>query len=131
MTLLTRVSFQLKWEISVTGTFFGLSSPSEILLHMKNYTLQHGGDEDTSFLSRVRCPVLLSGAGKSLYLDVDNHTRRCYDGLTNVEAKDKQIWVPASEGQGSLQAKMGAFALCNQRTYRFLDEAFGIVREML
>ncbi|KAI1505450.1 Alpha/Beta hydrolase protein [Biscogniauxia marginata] len=136
MGIVSRLSFQLKWEISVTGTFFGISSPSAILLHMKNYTLRGSGDvEDggtnTSFLSHVTCPVLLSGAGKSLYLDVDNHTRRCYDALTNVAAKDKQLWIPESEGQGSLQAKMGAFALCNQRTYRFLDEVFGVVRKPL
>lgn len=134
MGMLSRLSFQLRWEISVTGTFFGLSSPSEILLHMQKYTLKsEDGPEDktTSFLSRVTCPVLLSGAGQSLYLDVDHHTRRCYDALTNVEEKDKQLWVPASEGEGGLQAKMGAFALCNQRTYRFLDESFGMERAAL
>ncbi|KAF7182337.1 hypothetical protein CNMCM7691_001817 [Aspergillus felis] len=125
MALLSRVSFQLRWEISITGTFFGLSSPSEILLHMKKYTLcSEQEDNDKSFLSRVTCPVLLSGAGNSLYLDVNNHTRRCYDALTNVAERNKQLWIPESEGQGSLQAKMGAFRLCNQRTYRFLDECF-------
>ncbi|KAI9848704.1 MAG: hypothetical protein M1837_006791 [Sclerophora amabilis] len=141
MAILSRLSFQLKWEISVTGTFFGLSSPAEILLHMKNYTLARGGGSinsyekgdsiDTSFLARVTCPVLLSGAEKSLYLDVDNHTRRCYNALTNVAEKNKEIWVPASVGDGGLQAKMGAFALCNQWTYRFLDESLGVKRPSL
>ncbi|EAW09119.1 alpha/beta hydrolase family protein [Aspergillus clavatus NRRL 1] len=131
MALLSRLSFQLRWEISVTGTFFGLSSPSQILLHMKKYTLRSTEEEPEGFLSRVICPVLLSGAGKSLYLDVDNHTRQCYDGLVNVAERNKQLWIPESEGQGSLQAKMGAFRLCNQRTYRFLDECFGIMRKSL
>ncbi|KAI0905584.1 Alpha/Beta hydrolase protein [Ustulina deusta] len=133
MAVLSRFSFQLKWEISVSGTFFGLSSPAEILLNMKKYTLHGSGrdEKDVSFLSQVECPVLLSGAGKSLYLDVDSHTKRCYDALTSVAPEDKEIWVPESEGQGSLQAKMGAFALCNQKTYRFLDKAFGIKREPL
>ncbi|KAI0096616.1 alpha/beta-hydrolase [Nemania sp. FL0031] len=133
MAVLSRLSFQLKWEISVSGTFFGISSPAAILLNMKKYTLDGNGrdEKDTSFLARVECPVLLSGAGKSLYLDVDNHTRRCYDALTSVAEEDKEIWVPHSEGQGSLQAKMGAFALCNQKTYRFLDKAFGIQRNPL
>ncbi|KAL5355553.1 Alpha/Beta hydrolase protein [Aspergillus floccosus] len=134
MAILSRFSFQLRWEISVTGTFFGLSSPSEILLHMKNYTFRsrHEQDkDDESFLSRVTCPVLLSGAGKSLYLDVDNHTKRCYDALVNVAERNKQLWIPESEGQGSLQAKMGAFRLCNQKTYRFLDECFGVCRSSL
>lgn len=139
MSIVSRLSFQMKWEISVTGTIFGLSSPSQILLNMKKYTLSStstGKDDSSttatdSFLSRVRCPVLLSGAGKSLYLDAASHTRKCYDGLINVAAKDKEVWVPESEGQGSLQAKMGALALANQKTYRFLDKAFGIKREPL
>jgi hypothetical protein len=133
MGLLSRLSFQLKWEISVSGTFFGLSSPAEILLNMKKYTLHGNGRDakDASFLAQVQCPVLLSGAGKSLYLDVDNHTKRCYDALTSLGPEDKEIWIPESEGQGSLQAKMGAFALCNQKTYHFLDKAFGIKREPL
>ncbi|KAI1352960.1 Alpha/Beta hydrolase protein [Xylaria sp. FL0043] len=133
MAVISSLSFQLKWEISVSGTFFGISSPAEILLNMKKYTLHGNGvdEKDESFLSKVECPVLLSGAGKSLYLDVNSHTRRCFDALTSVAPEDKEIWVPESEGQGSLQAKMGAFALCNQKTYHFLDKAFGIKREPL
>ncbi|KAI1277504.1 Alpha/Beta hydrolase protein [Xylaria sp. FL0933] len=133
MAVISSLSFQLKWEISVSGTFFGISSPAEILLNMKKYTLHGNGvdEKDESFLSKVECPVLLSGAGKSLYLDVNSHTKRCFDALTSVALEDKEIWVPESEGQGSLQAKMGAFALCNQKTYHFLDKAFGIKREPL
>ncbi|KAI0817253.1 Alpha/Beta hydrolase protein [Xylaria sp. FL0064] len=133
MAVISSLSFQLKWEISVSGTFFGISSPAEILLNMKKYTLHGNGvdEKDESFLSKVECPVLLSGAGKSLYLDVNSHTKRCFDALTSVAPEDKEIWVPESEGQGSLQAKMGAFALCNQKTYHFLDKAFGIKREPL
>ncbi|TWU72710.1 hypothetical protein ED733_004222 [Metarhizium rileyi] len=130
MGWLSAVSFQLKWEISITGALFGLSSPAAILQHMKKFTLA-GGKDGADFLSRVTCPVLVSGAGQSLYMDVGSHTRRCFEALTNVPLRDKQIWVPASEGQGSLQAKMGALALCNQRTYQFLDKAFGIARDPL
>ncbi|KAK2030519.1 alpha/beta-hydrolase [Colletotrichum zoysiae] len=132
MGALKRFSFQLRWEISVTGTFFGLSSPADILLHMKKFTFSGQEQKDgSSFLSRVLCPVLVSGAGKSLYMDVDSHTRRCFEGLTSVSPEHKDIWVPSSEGQGSLQAKMGALALCNQRTYQFLDQALGIKRDPL
>lgn len=99
---------------------------------MKKFTLRHDAEqEDKSFLRRVTCPVLLSGAGSSLYFDVDNHTRQCYDALTNVAERNKQLWIPETAGQGSLQAKVGAFALCNQKTYRFLDECFGVMRGTL
>lgn len=131
MGLLSRLSFQLKWEISVAGTFFGLFSPSNILLQMKHYTFDSRGDSGASFLSRIVCPVLISGAGKSLYLDVNNHTRRCFESLTNVPEHRKVVWVPESEGQGSLQAKMGAMALVNQKTFQFLDEALDVVRDSL
>ncbi|KAI0109878.1 alpha/beta-hydrolase [Daldinia grandis] len=135
MRLLSKLSFQLQWEISVSGTFFGLSSPSDILLHMKRYTFRDndstGSKTRPGFLARVTCPVLLSGAGKSLYLDVNHHTRRCFEALENVPEMKKEVWVPTSEGQGSVQAKMGAMALCNQKTYQFLDKAFGVVRKPL
>ncbi|OTB17065.1 hypothetical protein K445DRAFT_58234 [Daldinia sp. EC12] len=135
MSLLSRVSFQLRWEISVSGTFFGLSSPSDILLHMKRYTLRDrssaGDKTESSFLSRVTCPVFLSGAGESLYFDVDHHTTRCFEALKNVSKTKKKVWVPTSEGQGSLQAKMGAMALCNQKTFQFLDKTFGVARKSL
>ncbi|KAI1463642.1 alpha/beta-hydrolase [Daldinia caldariorum] len=135
MKLLSKVSFQLRWEISVSGTFFGISSPSGILLHMKKYTLRGdsnmGAKANASFLTQITCPVLLSGAGESLYLDVNNHTRRCFQALENVPETKKEVWVPTSEGQGSIQAKMGALPLCNQKTYQFLDRALGIVRKPL
>ncbi|KAK2770256.1 alpha beta hydrolase [Colletotrichum kahawae] len=129
MNTLKTFSFQLKWEISVAGTFFGLSSPSDILLHMKKFSLAGSQQKDgVDYLTRVVCPVLVSGSGNSLYLDVDEHTKRCYDGLVNVPLENKEMWVPASPGQGSLQAKMGAVALCGQRSLQFLDRALGIDR---
>ncbi|GKT54728.1 alpha/beta hydrolase [Colletotrichum tofieldiae] len=132
MNGLKTFSFQLKWEISVAGTFFGLSSPSDILLHMKKFSLAGSQQKDgVDYLTRVVCPVLVSGSGNSLYLDVDEHTKRCYDGLVNVPLENKEMWVPCSPGQGSLQAKMGAVALCGQRSLQFLDRALGIVRPPL
>ncbi|TDZ60832.1 Hydrolyase ccsE [Colletotrichum trifolii] len=129
MKTLSNFSFQLRWEISVAGTFFGLSSPADILLHMKKFSLAGARQKDgVDYLHRVACPVLVSGSGNSLYLDVDEHTKRCYDGLVNVPLEGKEMWVPASPGQGSLQAKMGAVALCGQRSFRFLDRALGVER---
>ncbi|KAI8205569.1 Hydrolyase [Colletotrichum sp. SAR 10_65] len=100
-----------------------------ILLHMKKFSLAGSQQKDgVDYLTRVVCPVLVSGSGNSLYLDVDEHTKRCYDGLVNVPLENKEMWVPASPGQGSLQAKMGAVALCGQRSLQFLDRALGIDR---
>ncbi|KAM0334356.1 hypothetical protein ACHAQA_001382 [Verticillium albo-atrum] len=119
MGVLKRASFQLRWEISVTGTFFGLSSPAEILLHMKKFTFAGGGKDGQTFLSRVTCPVLVSGAGQSLYMDVDNHTRRCFEGLTNVPLQSKEIWVPSNPSKWCYIAKRNLDAAISlyQKTY--------------
>lgn len=126
-----RFSFQMRWEVSLSGTFYGLRSPAEIMLEMKKYSLSSpaGG----SLLERVTCPVLVSGAASSLYVNADHHTMRAYNALTGLKESngDKQVWMSPSPGQGALQAKMGAMQLANQRTFKFLDEKFEIKRKAL
>ena len=129
--MMMRFSFQMRWEVSLSGTFYGLRSPAEIMLEMKRYSLTsaHGG----SLLEKVKCPVLVSGAASSLYVNADHHTMRAYNALTELKESngDKQVWMSQSPGQGALQAKMGAMQLANQRTFKFLDEKLGIERKAL
>jgi len=125
-----RLAFQMKWNITITGTMFGETRPSHILRAMKAYTLRlpQGGN----LLHRIQSPVLVTGASKSLYLDVSEHTTAVYNGLKGLkEGQEKQLWVAETPGEGGLQAKVGALALCNQRVFRFLDQQFGIVRKSL
>lgn len=122
-----RASFQMKWEVSMGGTFFGLTSPARILGEMKRYSLAL--PDGKSYLERVKCPVLVTGASESLYFDANHHTMRVFSALTSVGEKDKQLWMASTPGQGSLQAKMGAMQLANQRTFEFLDQALGIKRK--
>lgn len=99
---------------------------------MKRFSLAGARQKDgNEYLARVVCPVMVSGSCSSIYVDVDEHTRRCYDNLINIPLEHKEMWVPGSVGQGSLQAKMGALPLCCQRTYQFLDQSLGIEREHL
>ena len=127
--MMMRFSFQMRWEVSLAGTFYGLRSPAEIMLEMKKYTL--ASTDGRSLLAKVTCPVLVSGAASSLYVSADHHTMRAYNALTELkEGKgDKQVWMSPSPGQGALQAKMGAMQLANQRTYKFLDEKLEILRK--
>ena len=127
--MMMRFSFQMRWEVSLAGTFYGLRSPAEIMMEMKKYTL--ASTNGKSLLERVTCPVFVSGAANSLYVSADNHTMRAYNALTGVKESegDKQVWMSPSPGQGALQAKMGATQLANQRTFKFLDEKFSIVRK--
>ncbi|KAL8974907.1 MAG: hypothetical protein Q9197_000876 [Variospora fuerteventurae] len=129
--LMMKFSFQMQWEVGLSGTFYGLRSPAEIMLEMKKYSLAATGD--ASLLEGVKCPVLVSGAASSLYVNADHHTMKAYHALSGLkESKgEKQVWMSASPGQGALQAKMGAMQLANQRTFCFLDEHFGISREAL
>ncbi|KAI9147228.1 Hydrolase ORFZ [Paramyrothecium foliicola] len=104
-----RLSFQTKWEISTAARFLGVESPTGILRAMKKFTLtQKGGGK----LGRPGCAAFVTGASNSLYLDFENHTTRVFDQLGT---EDKELWVATKPGGGSLQAKMGAMAYCNQR----------------
>lgn len=157
--LMMKFSFQMRWEVCLSGTFYGLRSPAEIMLEMKKYTLasasfandhkhnylngesntnntddKDGSDNnDSSILETVTCPVLVSGAAKSLYVDADHHTMKAYHALTGLKASvgDKQVWMSGSPGEGALQAKMGALQLANQRTFAFLDDKLGVRRRGL
>ncbi|KAI0398682.1 alpha/beta hydrolase [Xylaria palmicola] len=120
-----RMTFQMNWEVNLSGGFFGIKPPALILKEMKRYSLADG------YLEKVKCPVLVSGASESLYLDASHHTKRVFDGLTGVSEGDKELWMSTTPGQGSLQAKMGAMQLVNQKTYKFLNEKMGITRPSL
>ncbi|KAH6650460.1 Alpha/Beta hydrolase protein [Chaetomium tenue] len=126
--LAMRFSFQMRWEVTTGGTFFGLRSPASIMQEMKRYSLALAGGGN--HLKHVRCPVLVSGASDSLYLKENHHTMRVFNALTNVAEADKALWLASTPGEGSLQAKMGALRLANQRTFQFLDLALGIKRGM-
>ncbi|GLI77206.1 hypothetical protein PoHVEF18_005492 [Penicillium ochrochloron] len=123
--LISALVFQLRWEVNVAGWFFGLNTPSETLQEMKSYTLKNG------FLANVRVPVLVSGAAHSLYFNPIHHTMSVYDGLVNLREDQKHVWIPSLASEGGLQAKVGAFGISTQRTFSFLDEVFGVVREKL
>lgn len=117
-----RMNFQLQWEVGVTAAFWGIESPARILKEMKRYSLKGG------FLKKVRCPVFVSGAGKSLYFDTEEHTMKVFNDLAHLGEQERRLWMPSRPDEGGLQAKIGAFGLANMNAYRFLDEVLGIRR---
>ncbi|KAK6064315.1 alpha/beta hydrolase [Seiridium cupressi] len=122
----TKMSFQSRWEIFTAAGFLGAVTAVDLLRLMKKYTLREAHDANGSYLSRVQCPVLVTGAAKSVYFDVDDHTAMVLKGIRH---EDKEVWVGLKPGQGGLQAKMGAVNLCCQRTFAFLDKRFGLDRK--
>nr|QJY30861.1 alpha/beta hydrolase [Discosia rubi] len=125
ISVMLKMSFQMRWEVNVAGTFFGHTSPARMMKEMKRYTLGN------NYLKRIKCPVLVSGAAESLYLEANHHTMRVYNELVNLSDTNKELWMTATPGQGALQAKMGALQLANQRTFKFLDEKLDIKRPPL
>ncbi|EAT91808.1 hypothetical protein SNOG_00313 [Parastagonospora nodorum SN15] len=117
-----RTNFQLRWEVGVTAAFWGIASPAKILKEMSKYSLKGG------YLEKVQCPVLVTGAGKSLYFDTEEHTMKVFDDLGHLEERWRRVWMPNRPEEGGLQAKIGAFGLANMKAYGFLDEVFGIRR---
>jgi pimeloyl-ACP methyl ester carboxylesterase len=119
------LSFQMRWELNMAGAFLGETSPACIMRQMKKYTLGNG------YLRSIKCPVLVSGASESLYLEANHHTMCIFHGLVNVPEGNKELWTTVTPGQGALQAKMGALRLANQKTFKFLDEKLGVKRPQL
>lgn len=136
ITLGTWTSFQTKWEMFTTSRLLGAASPAEMLRSMQTFTLKgtskegrgEPGDSSSSFLSLIKCPVFVTGAAHSLYFDVEANTEVIFQGLPNG---NKEKWVGKTAGDGGIQAKMGALALCNQRSFGFLDRQFAISRQRI
>ncbi|PWY81897.1 alpha/beta-hydrolase [Aspergillus heteromorphus CBS 117.55] len=129
-----RCSFQMRWEVALAKDFFRLARPSEVLLEMRKFSLK--GDEHEHGLGHGPsadggCPTLVSGAGDSLYLPVDDHTMKIWTALQHLPETARELWLAEKPADGALQAKIGAFALSNEYAFRFLDEQLGVVRERI
>ncbi|KAI0975804.1 Alpha/Beta hydrolase protein [Xylaria arbuscula] len=127
ISLGTRLSFQMRWEIFTSSRFLGVSTPTALLRAMQRFTLQQGdGKTGTDYLGQLKCPTFVTGAAKSLYFEVADHTDMVFGG---IQHREKECWVGLKPGNGGLQAKMGAVALCSQRVFAFLDRTFGVKRQ--
>ena len=127
--------FQSRWEFEMSKWMFGVERPTEVFRRVMQFTFGggpvkevDGGKGPDEYLHRIKCPVLVTGAGQSLYFKVRNTTQRIYDRLVNVRPEDKEIWLPMEGGLGGLQAKIGAFGMAQMKTFAFLDQKFGIKR---
>jgi len=127
--LQARVSFQSRYDYLSSAWIFGVHNPSMLLRRTRDFTfrLPDGGE----FLDRVQCAVLISGATHSLYFPPELASLRVWDRLKHIDESKKELWLPKEPGDGSLQAKVGAFGLLQQRTFAFLDKQFGIKRDSL
>lgn len=124
-----KFSFQSHWEVSCASWVMGVERPVDLLKRMREFTfrLPDGGE----FLDRVKCPVFVSGAAHSIYFDPELSVGKIMKKLGHLEEEKKEDWVPTQPADGGLQAKIGAWALLHEKTFRFLDQHFEIKRDLI
>lgn len=122
---LARGNFQLAWEFSHSMWVHGVELPTDVLRVMRRFTLN--GPED-NVLAKVKCPTLVTGAADSFYFTPEQNANKVMEGLASLSADQKELWVCKGPEKGGLQAKIGSLAIFHQKTFSWLDRAFGIDR---
>ncbi|KAI2733054.1 hypothetical protein CBS147332_69 [Penicillium roqueforti] len=108
MAMAMASSFQARWEIGLAIWFFGVKTPTDTLVEMMKFTLRR--PDGSSRLDDVKCPVLVSGATQSLYLEPEE-TLRVFNALEHLGDNRREMWIGRSPEEGGLQAKIGAIGL--------------------
>jgi hypothetical protein len=120
--------FQAHWEFSTAAWMLGVDRPVDVLRRMRLFTLRlPGGGE---FLERVKGPVLVSAAGRSIYFHPEVVVGKITRGLEHLEDEEKEVWLAESPAEGGLQGKVGSWGLMQGRVFRFLDKHFGVERDV-
>lgn len=126
MRAVMALDFRTAWEVGIVQWFMGARSPTQALLQMRRYSFRLA--DGKSFLARIKCPVLVSSAGQSLYLQPGTDAKLVYDALSQVSDENKGVWLATKPEEGGLQAKIGAISLSAQKTFEFLNKHFGMDR---
>ncbi|KAL8727343.1 MAG: hypothetical protein Q9166_006111 [cf. Caloplaca sp. 2 TL-2023] len=130
LRFLQRLDFQARWEFNHLKWATGTETEADIMRSFGDYTLLN--PDGTEYLADVKCPTLVTGAGPSLYFDPATTTDKIYDCLTSLKpGVDKEKWIAYEIAHGGLQAKIGAFGYSTQRTFQWLDDRFGVERDLL
>lgn len=123
-----RLDFPSRWEFSLGKRMMGTKTPGETLRRFQLFSLDNVKGSG-SVVDQITCPVLVTGAAKTIYASAGSSTMRIHQRLTKIMEIDKDIWIPEQPGQGGLTGKVGAWGLLAQRTFEFLDRHFDIKRE--
>lgn len=127
-----KLDFPTRWEFKTTMHVMGQERPADVVREFKRYSLRGklggAGDDAQPILSRVTCPVLVTGASSSIYQRPDESTTKIMKELTSVPEENKEVWIPQSVGEGSLTGKVGAWNSLAAATFSFLDKQLGVQR---
>ena len=124
-------NFQAGWEMGLGKSSMGVVKATAMLRRFKDFSLET--EKDGKILDRITCPVFLTGpgAGHDMYASADASTFKIQKLLINVSESQKEVWVPTDVAEGGLTAKIGAWALLAQKSFKFLDRQFEIKRKAL
>ncbi|KAK3305948.1 Alpha/Beta hydrolase protein [Chaetomium strumarium] len=124
-----RLHFPTRWEFQLGMAMMGTSTPGDTLRRFQQFDLDAASDGKGSIVGRIRCPVMLTGASRSVYATADESTIAIYNGLSQVPDLLKEVWIPEEVGNGGLTGKVGAWGLLAQKSFQFLDKSLHVVRE--
>ncbi|WZH45858.1 fusarin C cluster-hydrolase [Fusarium acuminatum] len=122
---LTAVNFQMAWEFGHSKWVYGVDTPADVLRVMQQISLKGG------YLSKIKCPTLVTGAADSFYFTPDVNSYPIFEGLTGLGPSEKHLWIGKGVDGGGLQAKIGALAVVHHKMFTWLDSTFGIRRDAL
>lgn len=115
-----RMDFTTRWEFGLGMAMMGTATPGNTLRRFWEFSLDREGDEPVA--DRIKCPVLLTGASRSLYASAQDGTVAVYNALKRVPENEKEVWIPSSIGEGGMTGKVGAWALLAQKSFQLFDK---------
>jgi pimeloyl-ACP methyl ester carboxylesterase len=126
--LVASLDFQTKWEFGHNTLVTGISSKAAVLREMlSNYTLKL--DNGETLVSQIQCPVLVTGSKEMCYFPLDTGARRLYHELSQGgRSPYTELWIPESQSQGSIQAKVAGLGSLHSKVFSWLDSVFGVER---
>ncbi|KAL2158311.1 hypothetical protein VTH06DRAFT_4632 [Thermothelomyces fergusii] len=124
-----RLHFPTRWEFQLGMAIMGTATPADTLRRFRDFDLDVAPGGEGPVLDRVRCPVLLTGASRSVYASAAESTIAIYDALSGVPESRKEVWIPDEIGNGGMTAKVGAWGLLSHKAFRFFDKWLDVGRD--
>lgn len=88
---LGKFNFQLKWEFRHSQWTYGVHLPANVMRVMQNMSLK--SSDGTEGLDKVHCPVMVTGAASTIYLESDINAERVVANLGHLNDGMKLLWV--------------------------------------
>ncbi|KAL4936459.1 hypothetical protein BDV06DRAFT_233410 [Aspergillus oleicola] len=123
VSLIQKMNFQSDWEIRHAMWTFGVDSAAAVVREMQRYSLHESGGK--GYLSRIHCPVFVTGAADSLYFPPEDNAAKIFGQLGHLSEGMKELWVARGVAEGGFQAKIGATAVLHQRCKQATMTPFG------